>query len=104
MYSDTFDAGHPTIQALWNVLGRMGAEERRLFVRFVTSVERPPLLGFRELRPPFCIRQAGRDEERLPTASTCVNLLKLPPYRSEEVLEQKLRYAIHQARDGFQLS
>jgi ubiquitin-protein ligase E3 C len=24
--------------------------------------------------------------ERLPTASTCVNLLKLPPYRTKEVI------------------
>jgi ubiquitin-protein ligase E3 C len=105
VYSDTYDDDHPTIQALWRVLHRFGPQDRRMFVRFVTSVERPPLLGFRELRPAFCIRQAGADEERLPTASTCVNLLKLPPYSREEVLERKLRYAIQQAAtDGFHLS
>ena len=33
--------------------------------------------GFKELRPNFAIRDASDDENRLPTASTCVNLLKV---------------------------
>lgn len=40
---------------------------------------------------------------RLPTASTCMNLLKLPPYQSTETLREKLRYAIA-AGAGFELS
>lgn len=40
---------------------------------------------------------------RLPTASTCMNLLKLPPYTSLEVMLDKLRYAIT-AGAGFDLS
>jgi hypothetical protein len=32
--------------------------------------------GFKELYPKFAIRDAGADTSRLPTASTCVNLLK----------------------------
>ena len=32
--------------------------------------------GFKELVPNFCIRDAGSDQYRLPTSSTCVNLLK----------------------------
>lgn len=43
----------------------------------MTSCSRPPLLGFKELVPNFSIRDAGSDELRLPTASTCVNLLKV---------------------------
>jgi hypothetical protein len=34
-------------------------------------------LGFKELVPNFSIRDAGTDQLRLPTASTCVNLLKV---------------------------
>jgi hypothetical protein len=33
--------------------------------------------GFKELVPNFAIRDAGSDSDRLPTASTCVNLLKV---------------------------
>jgi hypothetical protein len=39
--------------------------------------------GFKELVPNFAIRDAGPDELRLPTSSTCVNLLKVrrpPPF------------------------
>lgn len=32
--------------------------------------------GFKELAPNFCIRDSGYDQYRLPTSSTCVNLLK----------------------------
>lgn len=36
--------------------------------------------GFKELVPNFAIRDAGEDQYRLPTASTCVNLLKVRPH------------------------
>ncbi len=42
-------------------------------------------------------------EERLPTAATCVNLLKLPAYTSPETLKVKLLYAIKSGA-GFDLS
>ena len=59
--------------------------------------------GFKELVPKFAIRDAGRDSERLPTASTCVNLLKLPMYTDERVLKAKLLQAINSGA-GFDLS
>ena len=40
---------------------------------------------------------------RLPTSSTCFNLLKLPNYRKKSTLKDKLRYAIN-ANAGFELS
>ena len=40
--------------------------------------------GFKELAPDFSIHNAGSDQYRLPTSSTCVNLLKVssqpPPF------------------------
>lgn len=59
--------------------------------------------GFKELVPKFAIRDAGRDNERLPTASTCVNLLKLPIYTDERILRAKLLQAINSGA-GFDLS
>ena len=41
--------------------------------------------------------------ERLPTAATCMNLLKLPPYRTPEQMRAKLLLAIEEA-SGFALS
>ena len=40
---------------------------------------------------------------RLPTASTCFNLLKLPNYQKKSTLKEKLRLAI-QCNTGFELS
>ncbi|KAK6117789.1 hypothetical protein DH2020_048461 [Rehmannia glutinosa] len=41
--------------------------------------------------------------DRLPTSATYMNLLKLPPYRSKQQMEQKLLYAIN-SDAGFDLS
>ena len=72
--------------------------QKKKLLKFVTSCSRPPLLGFKvvfktcatqhlhhfpsqDLDPPFCIQNAGTEQERIPTASTCMNLLKLPDYK-----------------------
>ncbi|KAH7885642.1 HECT-domain-containing protein [Phlebopus sp. FC_14] len=102
-YGGVYDNDEPTIQAFWKVVNGFDQEERRAFLRFVTSCSRPPLLGFKQLNPNFAIRDAGSDEHRLPTSSTCVNLLKLPRYTSEKVLREKLLQAISSGA-GFDLS
>ena len=45
----------------------------------------------------------GADVDRLPTASTCYNMLKLPNYRRGATLKKKLLYAIT-SNAGFDLS
>ncbi|KAJ7679175.1 HECT-domain-containing protein [Mycena polygramma] len=102
-YGGIFDANHATIISFWRVVYSFDQEQRRALLRFVTSCSRPPLLGFKELVPNFAIRDAGADELRLPTSSTCVNLLKLPRYQSEKVLRAKLLQAIT-SNAGFDLS
>lgn len=94
---------HPTIRMFWKVLRSFTDAQRRDLLKYVSSTPRAPLLGFSQLRPLFSIRDAGDDEERLPSASTCVNLLKLPRYRREETLRSKLLYAITSGA-GFDLS
>ncbi|KAI9199312.1 uncharacterized protein BJ171DRAFT_216009 [Polychytrium aggregatum] len=102
-YGGDFHELHPTIRHFWKVVEGFDNEQRRKLIKFATSCPRPPLLGFKELSPGFNIRSAEYDNERLPTASTCVNLLKMPPYTSEEILRSKLLYAIN-AEAGFDLS
>lgn len=102
VYTGGYGLEDPTIIAFWNVVSSFSDEERSQLIKFVTSHSRPPLLGFKELQPKFCIQKAA-GSDRLPTASTCMNLLKLSTYESEEVLREKLIYAI-QAGTGFELS
>ncbi|KAJ1864333.1 ubiquitin-protein ligase (E3) [Coemansia sp. RSA 989] len=101
---------HPLVRDFWSVVEHeLSEKQRQCLCKFATSCERPPLLGFAELRPKFCI--AGVDgnsddidlDSRLPSASTCVNLLKLPVYSSKQILRSKLVTAI-ESNAGFDLS
>ncbi|KAK0704161.1 hypothetical protein B0T21DRAFT_299527 [Apiosordaria backusii] len=94
---------HDTVKLFWEVMEEFGDEERREVLQYVTSTPRAPLLGFSQLYPRFTISYGGADETRLPSASTCVNLLKLPRYTSKEVLREKLLYAVKSGA-GFDLS
>lgn len=108
LYSGLYEIGtdgleHPTIALFWRVVKSFTDAQRRDLLKYVSSTPRAPLLGFSQLRPKFCIRDAGSDESRLPSTSTCVNLLKLPIYTNESRLKEKLLYAISSGA-GFDLS
>ncbi|XP_057430179.1 E3 ubiquitin-protein ligase UPL6 [Lotus japonicus] len=107
-YAGGYHSEHYVIEMLWEVLKGFSMENKKKFLKFVTGCSRGPLLGFRYLEPLFCIQRAGGNAseealDRLPTSATCMNLLKLPPYRSKEQMETKLLYAIN-ADAGFDLS
>lgn len=107
-YGGGYHEGHPVIRHLWEALETFPAEDQRGFLKFVTGCSRAPLLGFQYLQPHMCIQMAGTvldeaSKQRLPTASTCMNLLKLPPYSTMELAREKLLYAIN-AASGFDLS
>merc|ERR1719491_2035044 len=93
------------IVRFWNVVASFSSKHQCDLLRFVTSCERPPPLGFASMNPPFTIQRVGimRDRDKLPSAATCFNILKLPTYSSEKVLREKLTYAI-QSGAGFELS
>ncbi|KUI69701.1 hypothetical protein VM1G_05521 [Cytospora mali] len=107
-YSGLYQIGddgeeHPVIKMFWEVMHSLEDSQRRDVLKYVTSTPRAPLLGFSQLRPAFSIRDGGRDATRLPSASTCVNLLKLPMYESVAQLRDKLLYAVSSGA-GFDLS
>ncbi|XP_012278709.1 ubiquitin-protein ligase E3C [Orussus abietinus] len=101
-YTGGYTLEHPTIAAFWKVVEEFDDTQKGQLLKFVTSCSRPPLLGFKELDPPFCIQHVD-SSDRLPTSSTCMNLLKLPEFPDEKTLREKLLYAI-QAGAGFELS
>lgn len=109
-YSGGYHPDQPIMQWFWQVLEEMEPSQQRNFLKFMTSCSRQPLLGFNSLAPLPCIQQVrlslndtdGKDS-RLPTSSTCMNLLKLPNYPTKEILKTKLLYAI-ESKSGFELS
>ncbi|CAD2091537.1 ubiquitin-protein ligase, putative [Plasmodium vinckei lentum] len=102
VYSGGYNENSKTIINLFEILSNFTPKEKSLFLMFVTSCSRSPLLGFQELYPKFCISRVV-DRTRLPTASTCVNLLKLPDYETKEILYKNLITAIN-GTQGFDLS
>jgi len=109
VYSGGYGPEDRTIALLWEALAGFDAEQQRQFLKFVTACSNAPLLGFAALEPRFCIHRSGQaddgstDLERLPTAATCMNLLKLPPYADLATMRDKVGYAIA-AGAGFDLS
>ena len=93
---------HSCIKMFWNVVNSFSENEKRQLLKFVTSCSRPPMLGFKELHPPFTILSA-RESNHLPSASTCMHLLKLPMFETTELMKEKLLYAISSGA-GFELS
>ncbi|KAI8149214.1 hypothetical protein BJV82DRAFT_210891 [Fennellomyces sp. T-0311] len=120
VYQNGYFDHHPIIRSLWQIVEDFSSEEKRAFLKFVTSCPKPPLGGFDYLQPPFTIRMVTVDPTssqgtvdglglvktllkvgnsggatkmgRLPTSSTCFNLLKLPAYTKKSLLREKLRY------------
>ena len=113
-YASGYHPSQPVVQYFWEILEEMSADEQRKFLKFMTSCSRQPLLGFASLSPPPCVQQIRLPDEMfvhgnpardapLPSSSTCMNLLKLPNYRSKELMRSKLLAAI-EAGAGFELS
>ncbi|CAL0310490.1 unnamed protein product [Lupinus luteus] len=113
-YTGGYNEGSRTIKIFWEVMKGFEPEERCLLLKFVTSCSRAPLLGFKYLQPAFTIHKVacdvplwatigGQDVDRLPSASTCYNTLKLPTYKRPGTLRTKILYAIN-SNAGFELS
>ena len=70
---------------------------KQVLKRFLGDTLGSVLRGF------LSVRKAKVVQGRLPTASTCFNLLKLPNYSKKATLKEKLRLAISM-NTGFELS
>ncbi|GMH09885.1 hypothetical protein Nepgr_011726 [Nepenthes gracilis] len=90
-YTGGYSEGSRTVKLFWEVMTGFEPKQRCMLLKFVTSCSRAPLLGFKHLHPTFTIHKVscdvplwaaigGHDVERLPSASTCYNTLKLPSF------------------------
>jgi len=103
-YSGGFDASSATVRWFWAAVRRMTNEERGKLLRFCTGSTCAPATGFRQLmgysgqQQRFRLQCVVGSSERLPTASTCFNTLRLPSsYAGEAQLLERLRCAMLEA-------
>eukprot|EP00118_Oscarella_pearsei_P013757 m.113286 g.113286 ORF g.113286 m.113286 type:complete len:1025 (+) comp37458_c1_seq4:1355-4429(+) len=109
-YSGGFEEDSPVIKWFWELMGTFDDKVRVQALQFATGSSRVPLGGFANLvgaggLQKFIItRNEGASENRLPTASTCFNLLKLPEYKSKEKLRECLLIALNCGGLGFEFA
>ncbi|XP_057693805.1 probable E3 ubiquitin-protein ligase HERC1 isoform X9 [Corythoichthys intestinalis] len=101
------DEQHSLVQWFWQTLDEFSNEERVLFMRFVSGRSRLPA-NTADISQRFQIMKVDRPYDSLPTSQTCFFQLRLPPYSSQTVMAERLRYAINNCRsidmDNYMLS
>uniref|UniRef100_A0A1I7SMU8 E3 ubiquitin-protein ligase n=1 Tax=Bursaphelenchus xylophilus TaxID=6326 RepID=A0A1I7SMU8_BURXY len=91
---------HDSPQIIWLVemLESYDREKRRKFLQFVTGSPRLPVGGFKALHPPLTVVKKtasyGNTEQELPSAMTCYNYLKIPPYESMDTFRERFDVAL----------
>lgn len=127
------DEQQQLVQWFWQTLEEFSNEERVLFMRFVSGRSRLPantadisqrfqimkvdrvrmwpcLHGWTRIcvYVLMCISALFKPYDSLPTSQTCFFQLRLPPYSSQPVMAERLRYAINNCRsidmDNYMLS
>ena len=93
----------------WDVVEALPQAERALLLKFSTGSAAVPSQGFEHLlglhgEQRFTLAVVAGGSDRLPLASTCFNLLKLPEYSSKALLEERLHVALHYGSEGFTFS
>lgn len=100
-----FNFDSPMIVWLFQILSsELSAVEKKLFARFVTGSDSFGVFGLKSLKPRLSITKTEKNEDSLPSASTCTNCLKLPEYSTKELLKKKLLYALYECNETFYLS
>ncbi|XP_076444594.1 E3 ubiquitin-protein ligase HACE1-like isoform X2 [Babylonia areolata] len=104
-----YSADTPVIRWFWDFVESMTEQQRVQLLQFVTGSSRVPFGGFSQLSSGgstqlFTISRQPCPQHPsipLPTASTCINLLRLPEYPSPAVLEDRLLTALRCGSQGY---
>uniref|UniRef100_A0A8C4X271 HECT-type E3 ubiquitin transferase n=1 Tax=Eptatretus burgeri TaxID=7764 RepID=A0A8C4X271_EPTBU len=104
-----YDEDSQVVKWFWQVVGELTQEERVLLLQFVTGSSRVPHGGFASLTggsglQKFTIACVAYIPNLLPTASTCINMLKLPEYPSAAILCDRLQVALHCGSQGYSMA
>ena len=105
-----YNSNSEEISNLIDIVSHFDIEDQKCFIQFVTGSPFLPFGGLAALDPPITVARRTEkkeevvDDKQLPTASTCFNRLKLPPYTSKEVMKEKILMAITECKASFDLS
>ncbi|KAG0220054.1 hypothetical protein BGX33_009606 [Mortierella sp. NVP41] len=88
------------VQWFWKCIRTWDSEKKARLLQFTTGTSRIPVNGFKDLQGSdgprrFTIEKAG-EIGQLPKSHTCFNRIDLPPYKSYDVLVNKLTLAVEE--------
>ncbi|KAF9432328.1 hypothetical protein BGZ76_010958 [Entomortierella beljakovae] len=88
------------VQWFWKCVRGWDSEKKARLLQFTTGTSRIPVNGFKDLQGSdgprrFTIEKAG-EIGQLPKSHTCFNRIDLPPYKSYDVLVNKLTLAVEE--------
>jgi hypothetical protein len=94
------------LQWLIHVVATMDKKDQCLFVEFLTGSPRLPVGGLAGLNRSITVAKKDFDcgQQTLPSCNTCFLYLKVPPYKTESQLKERLLLAIREGRRNFSLS
>jgi len=100
-YRQGVDKDSPHIKMFWQVLEDFSQADRRLFLRFAWGRERLPLESEYTTDHDMKVfpSDRGDGDKVLPEAETCFFIVKLPRYRTKELMRQNLYAAITACRE-----
>ena len=85
----------PYVQRFWRIVDKFTPEQRKLLLKFITTLTRLPNPT---INPDFRLQidrmNTKNPDETLPTAATCFNRLHLPAYSTDDICAEKVIYAI----------
>ncbi|XP_060597968.1 E3 ubiquitin-protein ligase HACE1-like [Ruditapes philippinarum] len=98
-----------TVKWFWEILEEFTDQEKVLMLQFVTGSSRLPYGGFSKLTggggpQKFTISLVPYTQDLLPTASTCINFLRLPDYPSKNITKEKILVALQCGSQGYALA
>jgi E3 ubiquitin-protein ligase TRIP12 len=104
-----FNMDSKSVKNLLQTMSELSQEQRRDFLQFVTGSPKLPIGGFKSLTPMFTVvckpsEPPYTSDDYLPSVMTCVNYLKLPDYSNQEILKDRLGWAIKEGQGAFHLS
>jgi len=101
-FSSGFSTNSRAVQYLLNVLTSFSIEQRRSFLQFLTGSPRLPVGGWKGLRPQFTVhlKTLPAPDQHLPSVNTCFLFLKLPDYSSQQILQERLLYAMNNGQNA----
>ena len=96
---DGYEGDEEILEWFWDILlNELAYDQQKKFLFFCTGCDKAPISGLENIN--FIIVKHGEEDDKLPCAQTCFNLLLLPEYSSRDRLKQVLLLAIDNS-EGF---